>query len=128
RGGDAPFTNPGAVHDPLVRCVDDRRELVVRQNPLGCVRPEPRDRDWVSFGFADHFSTAKVRTALQASSPPTRASALPRPTGPRTRSSSQRSYSTSPGSTMRLKRHSSLPAKKASLPRFSSSLSTATAP
>ncbi len=41
--------------------------------------------------------------------------------GPRTRSSSHVELSSSPGSTIRLKRTSSMPAKSASLPRFSSS-------
>ena len=54
--------------------------------------------------------------------------ALPRPTGPRIASISQVSVSVSPGETTRLKRQSSIPAKNAILPRFSSSTSTATAP
>ena len=59
---------------------------------------------------------------------PTCAVALPRPIGPRTTSSVHSSSSSSPGSTIRLKRTSSIPAKSASRPRFSSWESTATAP
>ncbi len=73
-------------------------------------------------------AVANVRVPRTASSSPTRATALPRPTGPRTASSSQVSVSSSPGSTIRLKRTSSIPAKSASLPRFSSSDSAAIAP
>ena len=56
-----------------------------------------------------------------ASLPPTWAVALPLPIGPRTRLELALELSSSPGSTIRLKRTSSIPAKSASLPRFSSS-------
>ena len=72
--------------------------------------------------------TANVSVPRTASSPSTVARALPRPIGPRTVSSVHSSVSSSPGRTMRLKRTSSMPAKSASRPRFSSSESTATAP
>ena len=97
-------------------------ELVVREHAVRSIGAEPGDRDRRPLRLADHRSTANVSVARHASSPSTRASALPRPIGPRTRSSSHRSSSTSPGSTIRLKRQSSMPAKSASLPRFSSSL------
>jgi hypothetical protein len=63
-----------------------------------------------------------------ASWPSTFAVALPLPTGPRTASSVHSKTSSSPGSTIRLKRTSSIPAKSARRPRFSSCESTATAP
>ena len=70
---------------------------------------------------ADHErSTANVSVPRAASSPSTRASARPLPIGPRTRSRSHVSSSSSPGSTIRLKRTPSMPANSASRPRFSS--------
>src|SRR5204863_2296047 len=100
--GDPALADTRARHDPLVGRVDDARQLVVRQHALGNVTAETRDRDPRALRLADHDrSTAKVSAALHATLPSTRASALPRPTGPRTLSSSQRSSSVSPGSTIR---------------------------
>ena len=70
---------------------------------------------------ADHAcSTANVSVPRAASLPSTLASARPLPIGPRMRSRSHVSSSSSPGSTIRLKRTPSMPAKSASRPRFSS--------
>ena len=66
--------------------------------------------------------------ARQATCPSTVASAVPKPTGPRRWVSSQRSSSTSPGRTCRLKRAFFTPPKRAIFPRFSASLRMATAP
>src|SRR5205823_13408134 len=106
------------------------RELVVRQHAVRHVTPKAGDGDLRTLRLADHEGrspsplgeppgsprprppvrcsyktlsvyTANVSVARHASSPATRASTLPRPTGPRTCSSSQRSSSVSPGLTMR---------------------------
>src|SRR5207244_7489515 len=119
---------PGPLADPLVRGVHHLGQLRVRQHPLGDVGAEPGDRDVDACGgFADHRA-AKVSVPRTASSSPTVAVARPRPTGPRRLSSSQVKVSSSPGETIRLKRTPSIPAKSASLPSFSGSESTATAP
>src|SRR4029079_18491212 len=120
--------NPRPLDDPLVGCVALWRQLVVRAAPCGDVPAEPRDPDARPVGRADHRSTAKVSVPRAASSFPTWAVALPRPIGPLTWSISQTSESVSPGETTRLKRQSSIPAKNAIRPRFSSSTRTATAP
>ena len=121
---------PVRVDDPLVGGVDELGHVVVRDHALGDVHAETRDRDRArrSPSPITASAVANVRVPRTASSSPTRATALPRPTGPRTASSSQVSVSSSPGSTIRLKRTSSIPAKSASLPRFSSSESAAIAP
>ena len=72
--------------------------------------------------------TKTVSIASAATSPPTLARPCPFAIGPRTRRNSHSRSSSSPGSTIRLKRQSSIPAKKGTLPRFASSASTATAP
>src|SRR4029077_12302969 len=120
-----------ALHDPLVRRIHELRELVVRDHPLGHVRPEARDRHVdVVARLADHplLPTKTVSIASAATSPSTVARPCPFAIGPRTRRNSHSRSSTSPGSTTRLKRQSSIPAKRGLLPRFASSARTATAP
>ena len=119
--GDPTLADPGALADPLVGGVDVRGQVVVRHHPLGHVHAEAGDPDRAAAGGADHRSTANVNVPRAASSAPTWAVALPRPIGPRIVSISHVSVRTSPGSTIRLKRQSSMPAKKAILPRFASS-------
>ena len=82
---DPPLADPGALHDPFVRRVDERRQLVVRQHAIGHVHAEAGDADPASVGDADHCSaspTANVSVPRTASSPSTVARALPRPIGP----------------------------------------------
>src|SRR5207342_2470009 len=119
-----------ALDDPLVRRVDVLLEILVREDAVGDVYAEAGDADPLPVRGADHDdrSTANVSVPRTASSPFTVARALPLPIGPRTVSRSHSSISSSPGRTTRLKRTSSIPAKRAMRPRFSASLSTATAP
>src|SRR5581483_6231265 len=106
--------------NPLVGGVDELGEVVVRDHALRHVAAEPGDRDRGAVRRSDHASAvAKVSVPRTASWSPTRAVALPRPTGPRAVSISQTRVSSSPGSTMRLNLTSSMPANSASLPRFS---------
>ena len=74
-----------------------------------------------------HF-IANISSPEQASSPSTVALASPNPIGPRVLVIVHSSRSVSPGTTCRLKRTLSMPAKNASLPWFSGSESSATAP
>ena len=93
------------------------REVVVRDDPRGGVGAEAGDADPRAGGGADHRSTAKVRVARAASWPSTFARRLAPPIGPRTWSISHvERRGRRPGATMRLKRQSSMPAKKAILP------------
>src|SRR5581483_111998 len=115
--GDPPLADAGPLDDPLVVRVDELCEVVVRQHALGHVAAETRDRDARPRSTADHsLPTANISVPRTASSPSTVARTLPRPTGPRTVSTSHSSVRTSPGRTTRLKRTSSMPAKSASLP------------
>src|SRR5262249_52120624 len=147
---EAALADPGARDDPLVGGVDPLRELVVRDHPVGRMGAEPRDRDVETrLRRADHpapapakpvppllggsveptpLATNTVSIASAASSPPTDAQPCPFAIGPRTRTNSHSSVSTSPGSTTRLKRQSSMPAKNGILPAWSACASTATAP
>src|SRR5581483_2151100 len=99
RAGEPPLADSRPRPDPLVRRVDPLRQLLVRDDVLRRMGAEPGDRDGLPVGAADHLA-AKVSVPRTASSPPTRAVARPRPTGPRTFSSSQVRISSSPGSTM----------------------------
>ena len=117
-GGDPPLADPGALDDPLVGRVDELRRSSFVITRSGHVDAETRDPDPHavrdrSRAWNIHRSTAKVSVPRAASSSPTCAVAFPRPIGPRTWSISQVSVSVSPGSTMRLKRQSSMPAKNA---------------
>ena len=51
---DPPLADAGALHDPLVRRVDERRQLVVREHAIGDVHAEPGDADLASVRDADH--------------------------------------------------------------------------
>ena len=115
-----------ALDDPLVGRVDQRRQLGVGEHALGHSAAEAGDPD--PRRPSPRSLSTEVSVPRAASSSPTCAVALPRPMGPRTASISQVSVSVSPGSTTRLKRQSSMPAKNAILPRFSSFQRTATAP
>src|SRR5581483_9369543 len=127
--GEAPLTDAGALADPFVRRVDPLRELVVRDDAVRHLPAEPGDRDVPAcLRFADHCPTNTVSIASAASSSPTSARPFPFAIGPRTRTNSHSSVSTSPGSTTRLKRQSSMPPKNGILPALSSCASTATAP
>ena len=104
-------------------------ELVVRDHALGHVAAEARDRDRAAVRAAITRRPPR-RSACRARRARRRRSRAPcpcrsgrAPSRPRTTRSS-----TSPGRTIRLKRTSSMPAKSASLPRFSGCESTATAP
>src|SRR5918999_1693848 len=66
-----------------------------------------------------------LNVASTATSPSTLATPRARPNIPRSFSIVTASRSWSPGTTVRLKRHSSMPAKSANLPRYSGSASTA---
>src|SRR5207237_9144877 len=127
--GHAALPDPGALEDPLVRRVDVLGELVVRDDPVRDLASEACDRDRgpVS-GRADHSPTNTVSTASAATSSPTSARPRPFASGPRTRVNSHSSVSMSPGSTTRLKRQSSMPAKKGILPVWAGSARTGPAP
>ena len=104
------------IHSSEVSTYSPR--VVVRHHPRGHVDAEPRDPDRGALGRPDHpRSTAKVSVPRAAKASPTCAVALPRPIGPRIWSISQVNVRTSPGSTIRLNRQSSIPAKNAILPR-----------
>ena len=83
-GREAPLADARALDDPLVRRVDELREVVVRHDLRRHVHAETGDPDPRAVRFADHCSTANVRVPRTASSPSTVARALPRPIGPRT--------------------------------------------
>src|SRR6476646_1941114 len=127
---DPALADARTLADPFVVRVDERRELVVREHTLRHMAAEAGDRDRLAVRAADHgfAPTANVSVPRTASSPSTVAFALPRPTGPRTVSTTQSSVSVSPGRTTRLNLRSSMPAKSASFPWFSGCESTATAP
>src|SRR5262249_10038793 len=128
--GDPALADARPLHDPLVRRVDQLREVIVRDHALGRVRTETRDRDGDA-GVADHalsLPTKTVSIASAATSPSTAARPCPFAIRRRTRRNSHSSSSTSPGSTTLLNRQSSIPAKNGILPSFASCASTATAP
>src|SRR4029079_14873772 len=126
---DPPLPNPRPLADPLVGGLDELGELGVGHDLCRHVDAEPRDANTHALRGAEHQrSTANVSVPRAASASPTCAVAFPRPMGPRIVSISQASVSTSPGSTMRLNRQSSMPAKNAIFPWFSSSTRTAIAP
>ena len=84
-------------------------------------RSAPPASDWSRGMMIDSVAST-------ATSPSTLATAAARPNMPRSFSSSTSRRSVSPGCTRRRKRQSSMPAKRPSLPRYSSRVSTATPP
>ena len=97
-------------------------QLVVRDHALGHVRAEPGDRDGRRRSAVPITTAPPRRSASRARRARRRPWPSPCP-GRSGRGRARRrtsSSSSSPGSTMRLKRTSSIPAKSASLPRFSS--------
>ena len=115
--GDAALADARPLADPLIRRIDRAGELLVRQHPLGRIGAEPGNPHGdAGRCCSDHRSTAKVSLARAASSPSTVAVARPRPMGPRTRSRSQVGSTSLPGSTMRLKRQSSMPRRARACP------------
>src|SRR4029079_18120349 len=127
--GHAALADSSALEDPFVRRVDVLRELLVVDDPVRDLGADPRDRDRRAVSSrADHSPTKTVSTASAATSSSTSARPRPFASGPRTRVNSHSRVSTSPGSTTRLKRQSSMPAKNGILPALAASASTATAP
>ena len=126
---DAPLADPRPLDDPLVRRVDVLREVVVRHHPVGHVHAETGDPDPRAVRRADHPAPPR-RSACRG--PRARRRRAPSPCRGRSGRAPGRSRSAASASrraaTTRLKRQSSIPAKNAILPRFSSSTSTATAP
>src|SRR5439155_26294568 len=68
----SPLTDAGALTNPLVRGVDVAAQVVVRDDSVRNVAPEPRDRDLEPrLGGPDHSPTKTVNIASAASSSPT---------------------------------------------------------
>ena len=108
--------------------VSTSSELGVVEHAVGHVGAEAGDRDRHAVRAADHLLDRESQRAAGGELAVHRGRRLARPIGPRTRSSSQVAPARRPARRSRLKRTPSMPANSASLPRFSSSESTATAP
>src|SRR5450756_313754 len=126
---DAALADAGAREDPLVRRVEELRDLGVGQHALRHVDAERRDARpahqataKADHSFASPASMAAASTIAnmssprQASWPSTVALTLARPTGPCTATTSASRRMVSPGFTTRLKRTLSMPAKRPILP------------
>src|SRR5450830_2129599 len=135
---DAALADAGAREDPLVRRVEELRDLVVGQHALRHVDAERRDARPAhqATAKADHSlaspdsmaaasTIANMSSPRQASWPSTVALTLARPTGPCTATTSASRRMVSPGFTTRLKRTLSMPTKRPILPLASPALAAA---
>ena len=130
-GRHPPLADPRPLDDPLVGGVDERARSSFVTTRSGTARPRPVMPMRHPVGRADHVAISRPRRSgchapragRRHGPSPCRVRSGPAPGRSRSRARARRR-----ATTIRLNRQSSIPAKNAILPRFSSSTSTATAP